>query len=215
MEIIEELEPTRRGPYGGAVGYISYSGNLDSCITIRTVVCHAGRASIQVGAGIVADSDPKTEWLETCSKARGMILALRIAAQERPMILVLDNYDSFTYNLVQYLGELGRDMRVARNDALTVDDVRALAPDGIVISPGPGHPDRRRHLARADPAASTPRRSSGSASAIRRSARPSGHGGAGAEADARQDVADPARRRGVFAGCRPGSRPRATTRSSC
>jgi anthranilate synthase component 1 len=83
MEIIEELEPTRRGPYGGAVGYISYSGNLDSCITIRTVVCHGRRASIQVGAGIVADSDPKTEWLETCSKARGMILALRIAGQER------------------------------------------------------------------------------------------------------------------------------------
>ena len=82
MEIIEQLEPTRRGPYGGAVGYISYSGNLDSCITIRTVVCHGRRASIQVGAGIVADSDPKTEWLETCSKARGMILALRIAAQE-------------------------------------------------------------------------------------------------------------------------------------
>jgi anthranilate synthase component I len=82
MEIIEELEPTCRGPYGGAVGYISYSGNLDSCITIRTVVCHGRRASIQVGAGIVADSDPKTEWLETCSKARGMILALRIASQE-------------------------------------------------------------------------------------------------------------------------------------
>jgi anthranilate synthase component 1 len=82
MEIIEELEPTRRGPYGGAVGYVSYGGNLDSCITIRTVVCHAGRASIQVGAGIVADSDPKAEWLETCSKARGMILALRIAGQE-------------------------------------------------------------------------------------------------------------------------------------
>jgi anthranilate synthase component 1 len=81
MEIIEEMEPTRRGPYGGAVGYISYSGNMDSCITIRTVVCHGRHASIQVGAGIVADSDPKTEWLETCSKARGMILALRTAAQ--------------------------------------------------------------------------------------------------------------------------------------
>jgi anthranilate synthase component 1 len=81
MEIIETLEPTRRGPYGGAVGYISYSGNLDSCITIRTVVCHGGRASIQVGAGIVADSDPKTEWLETGNKARGMILALRMAAR--------------------------------------------------------------------------------------------------------------------------------------
>ena len=80
MEIIDAIEPTRRGPYAGAVGYISYSGNLDSCITIRTIVCHGNRASVQVGAGIVADSDPKTEWLETCSKARGVILALRMAA---------------------------------------------------------------------------------------------------------------------------------------
>jgi anthranilate synthase component I len=83
MEIIDEIEPTRRGPYAGAVGYISYSGNLDSCITIRTIVCHGNRASVQVGAGIVADSDPKTEWLETCSKARGVILALRMAAAGR------------------------------------------------------------------------------------------------------------------------------------
>jgi anthranilate synthase component 1 len=80
MEIIDELEPTQRGPYAGAVGYVSYSGNLDSCITIRTIVCQGARASIQVGAGIVADSDPKTEWLETCSKARGLVLALRMAA---------------------------------------------------------------------------------------------------------------------------------------
>jgi anthranilate synthase/aminodeoxychorismate synthase-like glutamine amidotransferase len=57
------------------------------------------------------------------------------------MILVLDNYDSFTYNLVQYLGELGARMRVARNDALTVDEVEGLAPEAIIISPGPGHPD--------------------------------------------------------------------------
>jgi anthranilate synthase component 1 len=83
MEIIDELEPTRRGPYGGCVGYVSYSGNLDSCITIRTIVCHDDRASVQVGAGIVADSDPKTEWLETCSKARGLVLALRMAAGTR------------------------------------------------------------------------------------------------------------------------------------
>ena len=56
------------------------------------------------------------------------------------MIFVLDNYDSFTYNLVQYLGELGADVEVARNDAVTVEDVLAMAPDGVVISPGPGHP---------------------------------------------------------------------------
>ena len=80
MEIIDGIEPTQRGPYAGAVGYVSYSGNLDSCITIRTIVCHGTRASIQVGAGIVADSDPKTEWLETSSKARGLVLALRMAA---------------------------------------------------------------------------------------------------------------------------------------
>ncbi len=83
MEIIDEIEPVRRGPYGGAIGYVSYSGNLDSCITIRTIVCHDGVASIQVGGGIVADSDPKTEWLETCSKARGLVLALRMAAETR------------------------------------------------------------------------------------------------------------------------------------
>jgi len=83
MGIIDEIEPTQRGPYAGAVGYVSYSGNLDSCITIRTIVCTAEHASVQVGAGIVADSDPKAEWLETCSKARGLILALRMAAGSR------------------------------------------------------------------------------------------------------------------------------------
>jgi anthranilate synthase component 2 len=57
------------------------------------------------------------------------------------MILVIDNYDSFTYNLVQYLGELGAELRVVRNDAVDADGVAALAPEGIVISPGPGTPD--------------------------------------------------------------------------
>jgi len=58
------------------------------------------------------------------------------------MILMIDNYDSFTYNLVQYLGELGEDVRVERNDALSVDAIRRLAPERIVISPGPGTPDQ-------------------------------------------------------------------------
>ena len=58
------------------------------------------------------------------------------------MILLIDNYDSFTYNLVQYLGELGQDVRVARNDELSVDQIRKLAPERIVISPGPGTPDQ-------------------------------------------------------------------------
>ncbi|MDO9528263.1 MAG: anthranilate synthase component I [Syntrophales bacterium] len=82
MEIIDELEPSVRGPYGGAVGYFSYTGNMDFCITIRTIMVHDGKIFIQVGAGIVADSDPEAEYQETISKAEGMIKAIRIAASE-------------------------------------------------------------------------------------------------------------------------------------
>ena len=79
MEIIEELEPVRRGAYAGAVGYFSFSGNLDTCITIRTVIVVNGNAFVQVGAGIVADSQPEREYQETLSKAQAMISALRMA----------------------------------------------------------------------------------------------------------------------------------------
>jgi anthranilate synthase component 1 len=79
MEIIDELEPTRRGLYGGAVGYVSFSGNLDTCITIRTIVVDGDRAYIQAGAGIVADSDPAAEYEETVSKAKGMLAAIEMA----------------------------------------------------------------------------------------------------------------------------------------
>jgi anthranilate synthase component 1 len=79
MEIIEELEPTRRGPYAGAVGYFSFSGNMDTCINIRTVVIVGRRAYIQAGAGIVADSDPAREYQETVNKAKGMLAAIRIS----------------------------------------------------------------------------------------------------------------------------------------
>ncbi|MFC2075647.1 anthranilate synthase component I [candidate division KSB1 bacterium] len=80
MEIIDELEPHKRGIYAGAVGYHDFSGNLDSCITIRTIVVKDGVASVQVGAGIVADSDPASEYDETVSKGRGMQRALEMAA---------------------------------------------------------------------------------------------------------------------------------------
>lgn len=76
MEIIAELEPTRRGAYAGAVAYIGFSGNLDSCITIRTVLLDGDTAYIQAGAGIVADSDPAKEFEETENKARAMMNAL-------------------------------------------------------------------------------------------------------------------------------------------
>src|SRR5438477_12064222 len=70
MEIIEELEPCRRGIYGGAVGYLSFTGNLDLAIAIRTLVSRAGRIYLQAGAGIVADSRPDAEYDETVEKAR-------------------------------------------------------------------------------------------------------------------------------------------------
>jgi anthranilate synthase component I len=81
MEIIEELEPTRRGPYAGAVGYFSYSGNMDTCITIRTLIIKDGKVYVQAGAGIVADSEPEKEYLETVNKAKGMMTAVDMAEE--------------------------------------------------------------------------------------------------------------------------------------
>ena len=80
MEIIDELEPTRRGTYGGAVGYFSYTGNMDLCITIRTMMVKDGKIFIQVGAGIVADSNPEEEYQETVNKGEGIMQAIRLAA---------------------------------------------------------------------------------------------------------------------------------------
>ena len=79
MEIINELEPEPRGAYGGAVGYVSYSGNMDLAITIRTLDVCRGEVSVQAGAGIVYDSDPEREFDETCHKARGMQKAVEMA----------------------------------------------------------------------------------------------------------------------------------------
>ncbi|MGB9885938.1 MAG: anthranilate synthase component I [Moorellales bacterium] len=80
MEIIEELEPVRRGPYAGAVGYVSFTGNLDTCIAIRTLVISSGRAFAQAGAGIVAGSKPEAECQETLNKARVLFRALELAS---------------------------------------------------------------------------------------------------------------------------------------
>ena len=79
MEIIDELEPTRRGIYAGAILYLDFSGNLDSCIAIRTMVVKKGLACVQAGAGLVADSVPEREYQETVNKARALIAALEVA----------------------------------------------------------------------------------------------------------------------------------------
>lgn len=78
MEIIDEFEPHRRGPYAGAVGYIDYSDNMDTCIALRTIVIKDNTAYLQAGAGIVADSDPTSEYEETLNKARGLLHAIQM-----------------------------------------------------------------------------------------------------------------------------------------
>src|SRR5437899_12759806 len=79
MQLIDRFETTRRGPYGGAVGYFGFSGNLDSCITIRTIVLARDRASVQAGAGIVYDSDPAREYEECVNKSMALRQAISLA----------------------------------------------------------------------------------------------------------------------------------------
>ena len=79
MEIIDELEPIKRGVYSGAVGYLSWSGNMDTAIAIRTAVIKEGELHIQAGAGIVADSQPELEWKETMNKGRAIFRAVTLA----------------------------------------------------------------------------------------------------------------------------------------
>ena len=81
MQIIDEVEPTRRGPYGGAVGYLDFAGNMDTCIALRTIVWRNGTFDVQAGAGVVADSVPASEYEETLSKTKAMLKAVEIAQE--------------------------------------------------------------------------------------------------------------------------------------
>jgi anthranilate synthase component 1 len=81
MQIIDELEPTRRGPYGGAVGYLDFAGNMDTCIALRTIVWQEGAYDVQAGAGVVADSVPALEWEETMNKAKALLTAVEAAGR--------------------------------------------------------------------------------------------------------------------------------------
>ncbi len=151
MEIIDELEPVKRGIYGGAVRLpVASRGDMDLAIAIRTRH-HQGRqrCTCRPAAGVVADSVPELEWKETEAKARAVLRAAE-QVRRRPrqglltktMLLMIDNYDSFTYNLVQYFGELGEDVRVYRNDEITLDEHRGRStPTSCVLSPGPCTPN--------------------------------------------------------------------------
>jgi anthranilate synthase component 1 len=84
MQIIASMEPTRRGSYAGAVGYLGFDGRLDSCIALRTVLLRHGKAYVQAGAGVVADSDPTLEFEETVNKAMGVVRAVELATATHP-----------------------------------------------------------------------------------------------------------------------------------
>ena len=154
MQLIAAAERERRGLYGGAVGYLGYDGNLDTAITIRSAVLKDGLAHVHTGAGIVAGSrardassrrpstrPPRCAGRSSCGRSGGRrrprparpttapptVADARGRRGERPMILVIDNYDSFTFNLVQALQAAGADVRVVRNDAIDRAGVEALA----------------------------------------------------------------------------------------
>jgi anthranilate synthase component 1 len=98
MEIIAELENEARGSYAGAIGYLGFSGNLDTCITIRTIVFKGGKAYVQAGAGIVWDSVPEKEYEETVNKAKAMIKSIRMAEAifaEKPRTELVTNHDYY------------------------------------------------------------------------------------------------------------------------
>jgi anthranilate synthase component 1 len=86
MQLIDELEPVKRGIYSGAVGYLGFNGDMDVAIAIRTAVLKAGRLHVQAAAGIVADSDPQSEWQETQHKARALLRAADLAAADQAVL---------------------------------------------------------------------------------------------------------------------------------
>ena len=214
MEIIDELEPVRRGFYGGTVGYFGHGGDMDQAITIRTMVFHGDTYSFQAGAGIVADSVPASEYREVLAKSARAAARARARAggpvMARRACCSIDNYDSFTYNLVQAFLVLGADVLVHRNDAITVEEAKRARADAPVHLAGPGHAARRRRVDGHDP------RLRRHDSRARRLPRPPVHrrgvrrrGGAGGPADARQDLAGAARRPRRLRGHVPALRGRA------
>ena len=173
MEIIDELEPVKRGIYGGACGYLSYAGDMDVAIAIRTGIvkdgdaatCRRRPASSPIRCPSSSGRRPRPRRARCCARPSW-------SRRASDMLLMIDNYDSFTFNLVQYFGELGEDVRVFRNDEIDVDGIAALQPDRAralarAVLAGRGRRLRRRRSA-PSPASC---RSSASASATRRSAR--------------------------------------------
>ena len=143
MQILAELEPTRRDLYAGAVGYIDFAGNLDFCIAIRTITLRDGVARVQAGGGIVADSNPAAEYQESCDKAGALLQAIEMAETE-----LLDEGPAARQLRLVHLqprpvpGRAGaRRRRCTGTTQISIGEIEAMRPDRIVISPGPGRPE--------------------------------------------------------------------------
>lgn len=148
MQLIAEAEGRRRGSYGGAVGYFTAHGDLDTCIVIRSALVENGIATVQAGAGVVLDSVPQSEADETRNKARAVLRAIATAhhAQEHLLmadILLLDNIDSFTYNLADQLRSNGHNVVIYRNHIpaqTLIERLATMSNPVLMLSPGPGVP---------------------------------------------------------------------------
>ena len=196
MQILSELEPTRRDLYAGAVGYIDFAGNLDFCIAIRTITIRNGtrarpgrrrhRRRLESRGGVRRNARQGAGAADGAGDGRGGSV----------MLLLIDNYDSFTFNLAQYLGELGAPpTRASATTRSRSTRSRRCSPSHIVISPGPGRPEDAgisvELIRRFGPTIAGARRlprASGHRHRVRRRGRPR------AAADARQGVVDAARR---------------------
>ena len=158
MEIIDELEPVQRGIYGGACGYLSFAGDMDLAIAIRTGIVKDTLYTCRRPPAWWPTRCPQAEWNETHRQQAVRALPSRPrklstpASRRGAMILMIDNYDSFTFNLVQYFGELGADVRVVPNDADRREDRRKLAPASGSSSRRPCSP-AEAGISLADPAA--------------------------------------------------------------
>ncbi|MBU1019038.1 MAG: chorismate-binding protein [Patescibacteria group bacterium] len=167
MQMIEKHEKERRGYYGGTVGYLTFSGDMDTGIIIRTAHIRDGKLRFQVGATLLYDSVPSKEYQETLNKAAAFLETFSTAQGSKAIlaqktnlarlsppggrapimkkILVIDNFDSFTFNLVDYFKQLECDAFVHRNN-INPDLIKEIDPDLIVISPGPSVPKNAGNL---------------------------------------------------------------------
>jgi anthranilate synthase len=154
MQLIEDHEPSARNFYGGSIGYMSFSGEMDTGIIIRTADIYEDELSYQTGATLLYSSDPEKELLEIQNKAAAFVSVFRADdslenAFKLPQFrslrgLVVDNFDSFTYNLVDAFSQFGVDLSVVRND-ISLNDL-SDDYDFVVLSPGPGTPREAGNL---------------------------------------------------------------------